>query len=65
MDPIDEHNRLTTRRMFLGHCATGLGTAALAGLFGQERAFAFEGDEMREVGLPELPQAAERVRLKE
>jgi hypothetical protein len=51
-----------TRRTFLGNCATGLGTAALAGLFGQEKIFAADQRGTREVGLADLPHHAARAK---
>ena len=55
MNPIEEHKNLATRRTFLGQVATGVGTAALAGLLGQEKVFAATGQGTREIGLPDLP----------
>lgn len=62
MDPLQEHRRLSTRRTFLGNCATGLGTATLAGLFGQEKAFAAAPSGTREMGLPDLPHHTPRAK---
>lgn len=55
MDPITEYQQLTTRRAFLGQLATGVGTAALAGLLSQEKVFAATRQESREMGLADLP----------
>jgi hypothetical protein len=55
MNPIEEHQSLTTRRAFLGQAATGVGTAALAGLLGQEKIFASTRRGIREMGLDDLP----------
>ncbi len=62
MDPLQEHQRQTTRRAFLGQCATGLGTATLASLFGQENAFASPQRGTREMGLPDLPHHPARAK---
>ncbi len=55
MDPLEEYNRLTSRRAFLSQCATGMGTVALAGLLGGETVYAGSREGVREVGLPDLP----------
>lgn len=62
MDPLQEHRRLSTRRTFLENCATGLGTATLAALFGREKAFAAVPLGTREMGLPDLPHHAARAK---
>lgn len=62
MDPVNEHKHLSTRRAFLGQCATGLGTAALAGLLGGESAFAATRQGTREIGLPDLPHHIARAK---
>ncbi len=62
MDPLEHRQQLTTRRTFLGNCATGLGTAALASLFGQERAFASAQPGAREQGLLGLPHKTPRAK---
>ncbi len=62
MNPVNEHKLLSTRRAFLGQCATGLGTAALAGLLGGEIVFAATGQGTREIGLPDLPHHLARAK---
>jgi hypothetical protein len=62
VDPLQEYRQQLTRRTFLGNCATGLGTAALAGLFGQEKIFAADERGTREVGLPDLPHHVARAK---
>lgn len=62
MDPLQEHRQLSTRRTFLANCATGLGTATLAGLFGQDQAFAAAPSGTREMGLPDLPHHTPRAK---
>ncbi len=62
MNPVNEHKLLSTRRAFLGQCATGLGTAALAGLLGGEKVFAATGQGTREIGLPDLPHHLARAK---
>ena len=55
MNPINEHEQLSTRRSFLGNCVTGLGTAALAGLLNGESVHAADKRGTREIGLSDLP----------
>jgi hypothetical protein len=62
VNPVHEHQRLSTRRAFLGQCATGLGTAALAGLLGNEPVFAATRQGTREIGLPDLPHHLARAK---
>jgi len=62
VDPIQEHQQLSTRRTFLGNCATGLGTATLAAMFGQDNAMASTARGMREMGLPDLPHHTPRAK---
>jgi hypothetical protein len=52
MNPLDEANRLLTRRQLFGRSALGLGTAALATLLGQEA----------QAKLPDLPHFAPKAK---
>jgi len=62
VDPLQEYQQNMTRRTFLKNCATGLGTAALAGLFNNEKLFAADQRGTREIGLADLPHHAARAK---
>ena len=62
MNPWQENRLQLARRQFLGRAATGIGTAALAGLLQRDGFAARGGDEERFGGLPGLPHFAPRAK---
>ena len=64
MPPNLENRRLITRRHFFGRTATGVGTAALASLLGQDLSAAARGDSLERPfpGLPALPHFAPKAK---
>jgi hypothetical protein len=58
-DPRLEHRLLSTRRLFFGRMATGIGTAALASLFAEQARAAGESGGL--TGLPHFAPKAKRV----
>lgn len=57
MNPFQEHQLDQTRRYFFGKTATGIGSAALAGLLGRDFALADE-----KMGLPNFPNFAPKAK---
>lgn len=61
MNPLIQHQLHLTRREFFGRTATGIGTAALAYLLGQD-GFAANADTKRVGGLPGVPHFAPKAK---
>ena len=60
MDPVDQGALMWTRRTLLGQAATGLGTAALAGLLARDGQA--QTQRRAESGLPDLPHIPPRAK---